>query len=396
MTSRWNLTSKSCCARRNHAVTERIEHGTEPRAWREPDVETVLKQILLAIDRVEESVGRRRVTSRCAASAGSSSRWASEVVIAIEIPMGAAVAGPFAIEPQRLDEMIRRVIAAAAAPGPTDPLTVRTSGDYRIAARIRTPSSEFHRVHADFAGAGIAIATSPYPIAVSGRSRPLMKLPYRILVLDDDEHALSGIVELLRDAGHHVTGAATYDAAKRLLAVSPFDLLVSDVRLRSFNGLHLVMQTRADHPEMAIIIITGYDDPLIDLEAQPLPRATRAQADPPGGIHAQRVNEALAKVRRQRRWPRKRVVGGFRVTVEGTAGGGRRRLVRRPAARAARRRRRCPSRSTSRSPASACTSRWSRSGRSRRGAGDRHALRRHARRRSTRRRRAPGARSSTG
>jgi hypothetical protein len=42
-----------------------------------------------------------------------------EVVIAIEIPMGAAVAGPFAIERQRLDGMIRRVIAAAARPGPT-------------------------------------------------------------------------------------------------------------------------------------------------------------------------------------------------------------------------------------------------------------------------------------
>src|SRR4029077_8852167 len=29
------------------------------------------------------------------------------------------------------------------------------------------------------------------------------------------------------------------------------------------------------------------------------------------------VDEALGKVRRQRRWPRKRVVGGFRVTVKG-------------------------------------------------------------------------------
>src|SRR5215468_4099024 len=94
-----------------------------------------------------------------------------------------------------------------------------------------------------------------------------MKLPFRILVLDVDEHALSGIVELLRDAGHHVTGAATYDAAKRLLAVSTFDLLITDVRLRSFNGLHLVMQARADHPDLAVMIITVYDDPLIDLEA---------------------------------------------------------------------------------------------------------------------------------
>jgi hypothetical protein len=103
----------------NHAVTERIEHGTEPRAWRELDVETILKQILLAIDRVKNpsAAGGRHVALR-----GFS--WIVEpmgdaVVIAIEIPMGAAVAGPFAIESQRLDAMIRRVIAAAAAPGPT-------------------------------------------------------------------------------------------------------------------------------------------------------------------------------------------------------------------------------------------------------------------------------------
>jgi DNA-binding response OmpR family regulator len=143
-----------------------------------------------------------------------------------------------------------------------------------------------------------------------------MKLPYRILVLDDDEHALSGIVELLRDAGHHVTGAATYDAAKRLLAVGTFDLLVTDVRLRSFNGLHLVMQTRSDHPEMAVIIVTGYEDPLIDLEAHRYhAELIRKPIRPAEFLRS--VNAALGGVRRQRRWPRKRVVGGFRVTVAG-------------------------------------------------------------------------------
>lgn len=102
----------------NQAVTERIQHGTEPQAWRELDVETVLKQILLAIDRVKNPAeGTRHVALR-----GFS--WIVEplgqdVVIAIEIPMGAAVAGPFAIAQERLDQMIRRVIAAAAAPGAT-------------------------------------------------------------------------------------------------------------------------------------------------------------------------------------------------------------------------------------------------------------------------------------
>ena len=143
-----------------------------------------------------------------------------------------------------------------------------------------------------------------------------MKLPYRILVLDDDEHALSGIVELLRDAGHHVTGAATYDAAKRLLAVSAFDLLITDVRLRSFNGLHLVMQTHADHPETAVIIITGYDDPLIELEANRYHAELVRKPIRPAEF-TRLVDRTLAKVRRQRRWPRKRVVGGFRVTVKG-------------------------------------------------------------------------------
>ena len=78
-----------------------------------------------------------------------------------------------------------------------------------------------------------------------------MKLPYRILVIDDDEHTLSGIVELLRDAGHHVTGAATYDAAKRLMAVSAFDLLITDVRLRSYNGLRLVSRDVAARINLA-------------------------------------------------------------------------------------------------------------------------------------------------
>jgi hypothetical protein len=103
---------------RNVAVTQRLEHGTEPGAWGESDVESILKEILLAIDRAKHPAQK----DRHVALRGFS--WivepmGEEVVIALEIPMGAAVAGPFAIDRQRLDGMVRRVIAAAAAPGPT-------------------------------------------------------------------------------------------------------------------------------------------------------------------------------------------------------------------------------------------------------------------------------------
>lgn len=104
---------------RDYAVTERVMHeGNDAPAWTDMDVEAVLKQILLAMDRVKnpESEGRH------VALRGFS--WIVEptpdgVVIAIEIPMGAAVAGPFDIPQPALDRMVARVIAAAATIRPT-------------------------------------------------------------------------------------------------------------------------------------------------------------------------------------------------------------------------------------------------------------------------------------
>ncbi|HEY2431681.1 MAG TPA: hypothetical protein VGI12_03335 [Vicinamibacterales bacterium] len=102
----------------NVATTVRLELGVDPSLWSEADVESVLKQVLLAIDRAKHPSSRERYVALRGFS------WivepvGAQVVIAIEIPMGAAVAGPFAIEHARLDSLIRRVLAAAAPPGPT-------------------------------------------------------------------------------------------------------------------------------------------------------------------------------------------------------------------------------------------------------------------------------------
>jgi DNA-binding response OmpR family regulator len=145
-----------------------------------------------------------------------------------------------------------------------------------------------------------------------------MRQPYRILALDDDENALDGIVELLREAGHVATGAAAFDAAKRLLASESYDLLIADVRLRGFNGLHLVRQMRCDRPEMATMIMTGYDETLMELEAGRYGATfIRKPIDP--AVFLAAVAKSLAEIRRQRRWSRKRIVGGFRVTADGRA-----------------------------------------------------------------------------
>ncbi|MBA2303294.1 MAG: response regulator [Acidobacteria bacterium] len=143
-----------------------------------------------------------------------------------------------------------------------------------------------------------------------------MKLQYRILVLDDDPNTLSGIVELLRDANYQVTGAATYDGAKGLLALSPYDLFITDVRLRGFNGLNLVRQSSSDYPDMAIIIITGFDEPMMEIEAGRYRAEFLRKPVDPGELLAV-VERCVSAVRRQRRWRRKRVLGGFGVSING-------------------------------------------------------------------------------
>lgn len=143
-----------------------------------------------------------------------------------------------------------------------------------------------------------------------------MRLRYSVLVLEDDENALAGIAELLTESGCDVRAVSAYDDAKNLLTLGSYDLFITDVRVRSFNGLHLVSKLRKESPETAIIIMTGYEEPLIELEAsrynaifikKPIKAATLLEA----------VKRSLASVRRPRRWPRTRVIGGFRVTAAG-------------------------------------------------------------------------------
>ena len=107
---------------RDFAVTESVSvpHG-EPATWDAVAVRDVLVEILRAIGRAENP----RAQHRDVILTGFS--WIveptdNEVVIAIEIPMGAAVAGPFAVGQARLDALITKVLKTErelASPPPT-------------------------------------------------------------------------------------------------------------------------------------------------------------------------------------------------------------------------------------------------------------------------------------
>jgi CheY-like chemotaxis protein len=139
-------------------------------------------------------------------------------------------------------------------------------------------------------------------------------LPYQILVVDDDEVALSGLLELLRDAGHQATGAATFDAAQRLLEGNRYDLLIADVRLRSHNGLHLVRSTRLLFPEIAIILMTGYPETSLEFEASRYGAVYLEKPIDPR-LFIRTVDRLLAQVRRERRWPRHHAPESFELQI---------------------------------------------------------------------------------
>ena len=99
----------------NHATTAQIDGiAPAPAAWSDDDVRLLLEGMLRAMDRLK----RPGESDRPIALRGLS--WIVNpyedggVVIAIEITIGAAIAGPFEIDKGALEAMISRVLAGAA------------------------------------------------------------------------------------------------------------------------------------------------------------------------------------------------------------------------------------------------------------------------------------------
>ena len=102
----------------NHATTISLPSvSREPGAWTEDDVAEVLTSMLRAMDKASHPDGD---PDRPVALRGFS--WivspfdAGGVVIALELSLGAAVAGPFDIAESTLTKMIQRVVDAARTP----------------------------------------------------------------------------------------------------------------------------------------------------------------------------------------------------------------------------------------------------------------------------------------
>ena len=84
----------------------------------------------------------------------------------------------------------------------------------------------------------------------------------RILIAEDNDDLRDLVVRALSEDGHDITeaadGAAALDHLRK--AEIEFDLLLSDVKMPVMDGIALALATGRDHPNVAIMLMTGYAD----------------------------------------------------------------------------------------------------------------------------------------
>ena len=100
-----------------HATTKTIDGLTrQPSAWTDDDVRFVLEGMLRVMAELKHAGEKPRTIALRGVSWIVNPYEDGGVVIAIEITLGAAIAGPFDVDKATLEAMITRVMAAPTVP----------------------------------------------------------------------------------------------------------------------------------------------------------------------------------------------------------------------------------------------------------------------------------------
>jgi DNA-binding NtrC family response regulator len=80
----------------------------------------------------------------------------------------------------------------------------------------------------------------------------------RILIVEDDEIFLRPLQRTLEVAGYDVVVTPSGEEALDALKGDDVDLVLTDKRLPGMDGVDLVRRVRAEHPDLAVIVMTAY------------------------------------------------------------------------------------------------------------------------------------------
>ena len=94
----------------------------------------------------------------------------------------------------------------------------------------------------------------------SGRSGPVAAGTGRhLLIVDDDDRIRELLKEYLAREGYRVTGAAHAAAARRLMELIEFDLVVLDIMMPGESGLDLTtwVRNKAETSQTPVLLLTA-------------------------------------------------------------------------------------------------------------------------------------------
>jgi len=105
----------------------------------------------------------------------------------------------------------------------------------------------------------------------------------RALIVDDDLRILALATRWLAGSDFEIQTASTFADARNEIREHAPDIVVTDIRLGEFNGIQLGMIARETRPDVKLVIMSGYDDPVLrrdvdDLHATFLSKPMRQHA----------------------------------------------------------------------------------------------------------------------
>ena len=89
----------------------------------------------------------------------------------------------------------------------------------------------------------------------------------RLLVVDDEVSLMVALRNTLRDEGYLVTGATSGAEALAVLRETEFDLILADLMMPTMDGIGLIREALALHPQLVAIIMTGHGSVATAVEA---------------------------------------------------------------------------------------------------------------------------------
>lgn len=110
------------------------------------------------------------------------------------------------------------------------------------------------------------VALAEVEPSVAGAALPAHGQRRRILVVEDNPDVGSFTAQILRDHGYQISWATSAEQALAQIGEAPvaFDAVFSDVVMPGMGGLALARQLRQSHPDLPVILTSGYSEAIAE------------------------------------------------------------------------------------------------------------------------------------